>query len=68
MAILINLDIYCLQKGHSSEEELELSEDCEDRGDAKTASLRTPVCELGGHTGAISTAEWLLGKIDYYSF
>lgn len=51
-----------LPKGQSSEEELELGEECEEqRADAKPATLRTPVCELGGHTNAISAAEWLSG-------
>lgn len=54
---VVNWDV---PKGHSSEEELD-GEDCEDRSDTKTATLRTPVCELTGHSGAISAAEWLVG-------
>lgn len=50
-----------LPKGHSSEEELELGDECEDRTDAKAAALRTPVCELGGHTNAVSAADWITG-------
>lgn len=29
--------------------------------DFRASTLRTPVCELGGHSGAISAAEWLPG-------
>ncbi|KAF5303606.1 hypothetical protein FQA39_LY09853 [Lamprigera yunnana] len=50
-----------LPKGHSSEEELDISEDCEEQRDSKVATLRTPVRELGGHCNAISAAEWLAG-------
>ncbi|XP_017784233.1 PREDICTED: WD repeat-containing protein 37 isoform X2 [Nicrophorus vespilloides] len=44
----------------SSEEELE-GDECDDRSDTRVSTLRTPVCELGGHMGAISAAEWLAG-------
>lgn len=48
------------QKGHSSEEELE-GEESKDRSESKPATLRTPICEFGGHCGAVSAAEWLSG-------
>lgn len=48
------------QKGHSSEEELD-GDECDDRSDFRASTLRTPVCEIGGHSGAISAAEWLSG-------
>lgn len=51
-----------MQKGQSSEEELETDE-LDDRQDVRTSTLRTPVCELSGHSGAISTADWLSGRL-----
>ncbi|XP_022912996.1 WD repeat-containing protein 37 [Onthophagus taurus] len=54
---VVNWDV---PKGHSSEEELD-GEECDDRTDSRAATLRTPVCELSGHTGAISAADWLVG-------
>ncbi|XP_063919387.1 WD repeat-containing protein 37 [Zophobas morio] len=49
-----------LPKGHSSEEELE-GDELDDKLDAKISTLRTPIRELLGHSGAISAAEWLVG-------
>lgn len=53
----VNWDI---PKGHSSEEELE-GEELDLEHTDRSATLRTPVCELTGHTGAISAADWLPG-------
>lgn len=36
-------------------------EEGKDRAESKPATLRTPICEFGGHCGAISAAEWLAG-------
>lgn len=49
-----------LQKGHSSEEELE-SDELDEKPDTRFSSLRTPIRELLGHSGAVSAAEWLVG-------
>lgn len=49
-----------MPKGHSSEEEIE-GDDMEDRSDTRMSTLRTPICELTGHSGAISAADWLAG-------
>ncbi|CAG9764833.1 unnamed protein product [Ceutorhynchus assimilis] len=58
-----------LPKGHSSEEELD---ECTEQlvpnddspdvgGPQRGASLRTPIGELMGHSGAVAAAEWLAG-------
>ncbi|CAH1108671.1 unnamed protein product [Psylliodes chrysocephalus] len=54
----LNWDI---PKGHSSEEELESDELDEKIESNKIATLRTPFQELSGHSGAVSSAEWLAG-------
>ncbi|XP_056638108.1 WD repeat-containing protein 37 isoform X1 [Diorhabda sublineata] len=54
----LNWDI---PKGHSSEEELE-GDDLDEKSEFnKVSTLRTPFQELTGHTGAVSSAEWLAG-------
>lgn len=58
--------MFYFQKGHSSEEELECGEEPDtdrlsDLNQQKVSSLRTPFIELGGHTGAVSAADWLSG-------
>lgn len=50
-----------LQKGYSSEEELEGNEENEDRVDSRVDMLRTPMCELVGHSSAVTAADWLVG-------
>ncbi|KAF7277875.1 hypothetical protein GWI33_009129 [Rhynchophorus ferrugineus] len=58
-----------LPKGHSSEEELEEGNETIGGGDdtsdvgilQRGATLRTPVGELSGHSGAVAAAEWLTG-------
>lgn len=55
----VNWDV---PKGHSSEEELEAGEESDDRTtDSRVDTLRTPVCELGGHVSAVTAADWLVG-------
>ncbi|XP_066993121.1 WD repeat-containing protein 37 isoform X2 [Anabrus simplex] len=52
-------------KLHSSEEDLDSCEKDEYNDDVAasegTPSLRTPVCELTGHTGVVMAADWLPG-------
>lgn len=54
-----------LKKGQSSEEDIDLCEKDEYEGELAvsegTPSLRTPVCELTGHTGVVMAADWLPG-------
>lgn len=61
---------YSQQKGLSSEEEVETSEREDNLGPADEeyslplgpwATLRTPVCELVGHTNAVIAADWIVG-------
>lgn len=50
-----------MQKGHSSEEELD-GDEVDEKFDAnRVSTLRTPFFELSGHSGAVSSAEWLAG-------
>ncbi|XP_057369866.1 WD repeat-containing protein 37-like isoform X1 [Daphnia carinata] len=62
--------MYSQQKGLSSEEEVETSEREDNLGPADEdytlplgpwATLRTPVCELVGHTNAVIAADWIAG-------
>ncbi|CAH0551872.1 unnamed protein product [Brassicogethes aeneus] len=48
-------------KGHSSEEELEGDEVDEKSDFNRVSTLRTPFIEFAGHSGAISSADWLAG-------
>ena len=61
---------YSQQKGLSSEEEVETSEREDNLGATDEeyslplgpwATLRTPVCELVGHTNAVIAADWITG-------
>lgn len=54
------LFVIFIQKGHSSEEELE-GDELDDKLDFKISSLRTPFRELLGHGGTVAAAEWLVG-------
>lgn len=55
---LLNWDI---PKGQSSEEDLD-GDDFDSKSDSnKLMTLRTPFLELGGHSNAISSADWLVG-------
>jgi len=60
--------MYSNPKGLSSEDEVELSEKEDNLGDEDTmpfgsgaATLRTPICELNGHSNAVVSADWFLG-------
>ena len=60
------LSSYCvLKKVQSSEEDVDMCEKDEYEEEVAASdgmpTLRTPVCELTGHTGVVMAADWLPG-------